>query len=79
MLRKGRFVSPFSDIGFNKLFGRVNKSEEFLIDLINDVFEGEDNKAESWGLYSPQGKTWDRPGKFVEVTRLSVDVINQLK
>ena len=60
MLRKGRFVSPFSDIGFNKLFGRVNKSEVFLIDLINDVFEGEDNKAESWGLYSPQGKTWDR-------------------
>lgn len=79
MLRKGRFVSPFYDIGFKKLFGRVNKSEEFLIDLINDVFEGEDNKGGNWALYSSYGRTRGRPREGIKITGLSVDEINQLK
>ena len=79
MLRKGRFVSPFYGIRFKKLFGRVNKSEEFLIDLINDVFEGEENNGRDWVPYSPKGRTRGRPRERIGITGLSVDEINQLK
>ena len=38
-----KFVNPMTDIGFKMLFGRENRSEEFLIDFINSIFEKEED------------------------------------
>jgi len=36
----GKFINPFTDLGFKKLFGtEVNK--ELLIEFLNDLLEGE--------------------------------------
>ncbi len=39
-MEKGIFISPFVDRGFKILFGQEN-SKELLIDLLNDLLEGE--------------------------------------
>ena len=36
----GRFINPFTDMGFKRIFGQeVNKN--LLIDFLNDLLEGE--------------------------------------
>lgn len=36
----GRFINPFTDYGFKKIFGQ-EISKDLLIDFLNDLLEGE--------------------------------------
>ena len=36
----GRFINPFTDYGFKKIFGQ-ELSKDLLIDFLNDLLEGE--------------------------------------
>ncbi len=36
----GKFINPFTDFGFKKLFGQ-QFSKPILIDFLNDLLEGE--------------------------------------
>lgn len=35
-----RFINPFTDVGFKKIFGQ-EVSKELLIDFLNDLLKGE--------------------------------------
>lgn len=37
----GKYIDPFTDRGFKLLFGSENRSEEFLISFLNELFKGE--------------------------------------
>ena len=36
----GRFINPFTDYGFKKIFGQ-EISKDLLIDFLNDLLKGE--------------------------------------
>ena len=36
----GKFINPFTDYGFKKIFGQ-EVSKELLIEFLNDLLEGE--------------------------------------
>lgn len=39
----GKFVDPFTDVGFKIVFGKENSSNEILREFLNDLFEGQED------------------------------------
>ena len=37
----GKFVDPFTDVGFKIVFGKENSSNEVLREFLNDLFDGQ--------------------------------------
>lgn len=39
----GKYIDPFTDVGFKIVFGKENSSNEILREFLNDLFEGEED------------------------------------
>lgn len=65
MAKKEKFINPFTDFGFKKLFGN-EFNKELLIDFLNQVLGGRERIQDLTYLNTEnQGKTeWDRKAVF---------------
>lgn len=60
----GRFINPFTDYGFKKIFGQ-EISKDLLIDFLNDLLKGERVITDLTFLNNEQLPQYDVIGNFV--------------